>query len=32
MINTKEHNDLFPEVRFRRTYSPLRRLRRPGLF
>jgi hypothetical protein len=32
MINTNEHNDLFPEVRFRRTYSLLRRPRRLGLF
>jgi hypothetical protein len=32
MINTNEHNDLFPDVRFRRTYSPLRRPRRSGLF
>jgi hypothetical protein len=31
MINTNEHNDLFPEVRFRRTYSPLKRPQRPGL-
>jgi hypothetical protein len=26
-INTNEHNDLFPEVRFQRTYSLLRRLK-----
>jgi hypothetical protein len=32
MINTNEHNDLFPEVRFQRTYSPLRRPHRSGLF
>jgi hypothetical protein len=32
MINTNEHNDLFPKVRFRRTYSLLRRPWRPGLF
>jgi hypothetical protein len=31
-INTIEHGDLFPEVRFQRTYSPLRRPQRPGLF
>jgi hypothetical protein len=24
-INTNEHDDLFPEVWFQRTYSPLRR-------
>jgi hypothetical protein len=24
-IDTIEHGDLFPEVRFQRTYSPLRR-------
>jgi hypothetical protein len=23
MINTNEHNNLFPKVRFQRTYSPL---------
>jgi hypothetical protein len=32
MINTNEHDDLFPEVQFQRTYSPLRRPQRPGLF
>jgi hypothetical protein len=32
MIITNEHNDLFPEVRFQRTYSWLRRSHRPGLF
>jgi hypothetical protein len=32
MVNTNEHNDLFAEVRFRRTYFPLRRPRRPGPF
>jgi hypothetical protein len=31
-INTSGHVDLFPEVRFQRTYSPLRRPQRPGLF
>jgi hypothetical protein len=31
-INTNEHNDLFPEVRFQVTYSPLRRPQRSGLF
>jgi 4-diphosphocytidyl-2C-methyl-D-erythritol kinase len=31
-INTNEHNDLFLEVWFQRTYSPLRRPQRPGLF
>jgi hypothetical protein len=31
-INTSGHDDLFPEVRFQRTYSPLRRPQRPGLF
>ena len=30
--NTSENSDLFPKVRFQRTYSPLRRLQRPGLF
>jgi hypothetical protein len=32
MINTNEHDDLFPKVWFRRTYSSLRRPRRLGLF
>jgi hypothetical protein len=32
MINTNEHKDLFPDVWFRRTYSPLRRPHRSGLF
>ena len=32
MINTNEHDDLFPEVRFQWTYSPSRRPQRPGLF
>jgi hypothetical protein len=27
-INTNEHSDLFPEVRFQGTYSPLRRPQR----
>jgi hypothetical protein len=27
-INTSEHGDLFPDVRFQRTYSPLRRPQR----
>jgi hypothetical protein len=31
-INTNEHGDLFPEVRFQETYSPLRRPQRSGLF
>jgi hypothetical protein len=31
-INTNEHTYLFPEVRFQRTYSPLRRPQRSGLF
>jgi hypothetical protein len=31
-INTNEHDDLFPEVRFQGTYFPLRRPQRPGLF
>jgi hypothetical protein len=31
-INSNEHDDLFPEIRFQRTYSPLRRPQRPGLF
>jgi hypothetical protein len=31
-INTSGHEDLFPEVRFQRTYSPLRRPQRLGLF
>ena len=31
-INTSEHGDLFLEVRFQGTYSPLRRPQRPGLF
>jgi hypothetical protein len=31
-INTNEHGDLFPEVRFQGTYSPLRRTQRSGLF
>jgi hypothetical protein len=31
-INTNEHDDLFTVVRFQRTYSPLRRPQRPGLF
>jgi hypothetical protein len=31
-IKTNGHDDLFPEVRFQRTYSPLRRPQRPGLF
>jgi hypothetical protein len=31
-INTNEHSDLFLEVRFQRTYSPLRRPQRSGLF
>jgi hypothetical protein len=31
-INTNEHSDLFPDVRFQRTYSLLRRPQRPGLF
>jgi hypothetical protein len=31
-INTNGHDDLFPEVWFQRTYSPLRRPQRPGLF
>jgi hypothetical protein len=29
-INTSGNGDLFPEVRFQRTYSPLRRPQRPG--
>jgi hypothetical protein len=32
MINTNEHNDLFPEVRFRRTYSPSKRPQRRVFF
>jgi hypothetical protein len=32
IINTNEHDDLFPEVRLRRTYSTSRRPRRLGLF
>jgi hypothetical protein len=32
IINTNEHNDLFPKVWFQKTYSPLWRPRRPGLF
>jgi hypothetical protein len=31
-INTNEHGDLFPKVRFQGTYSLLRRPQRPGLF
>jgi hypothetical protein len=31
-INTGEHDDLFPEVRFQGTYCPLRRPQRLGLF
>jgi hypothetical protein len=31
-INTSGHDDLFPEVRFQRTYSLLRRPQMPGLF
>ena len=31
-INTSGHGDLFLEVRFQRTYSPLRRPQRLGLF
>jgi hypothetical protein len=31
-INTNGHDDLFPEVRFQGTYSPLRRPQRPDLF
>jgi hypothetical protein len=31
-INTNEQGDLFPEVRFQGTYSPLRRPQRSGLF
>jgi hypothetical protein len=31
-INTNEHDDLFPEVRFQGTYSPLRRPQRTCLF
>jgi hypothetical protein len=31
-INTNEHGDLFPEVRFQGTYSPLRRPQRSSLF
>jgi hypothetical protein len=30
-INTNEQGDLFPEVRFQRTYSASRRLERPGV-
>jgi hypothetical protein len=32
MINTNEHDDLFPEVQFQRTYSSLRRPHRLDLF
>jgi hypothetical protein len=32
MVNINEHDNLFPEVRFRRTYSPLRMPCRSGLF
>jgi hypothetical protein len=31
-INTNEHGDLFPEVQFQGTYSPLRRPLRLDLF
>jgi hypothetical protein len=31
-INTNEHGDLFPKVRFQGTYSPLRMPQRPSLF
>jgi hypothetical protein len=31
-ININEHSDLFPVVWFQRTYSPLRRPQRSGLF
>jgi hypothetical protein len=31
-ININGHDDLFPEVRFQRTYSPLRRPQRSGIF
>jgi hypothetical protein len=31
-INTSGHDDLFLEVRFQRTYSPLRRPHRSGQF
>jgi hypothetical protein len=31
-MNTSGHGDLFPEVRFQRTYSALRRPQRLGLF
>jgi hypothetical protein len=31
-INTSGHVDLFPGVRFQRTYTPLRRPQRSGLF
>jgi hypothetical protein len=32
MINTKEHDDLFPEVRFQSTYFLFRRPCKLGLF
>jgi hypothetical protein len=31
-INTNEHGDLFPKVRFQRAYSPLMRPQMPSLF